>query len=214
VSHEVGREQARPETNQRLDAPAPRPDHHRLVDDAPAGPDGSTAAEGLRLLEREQPPMPVARRLEGQPVLAAATAPAQRRPSIVQLELIRKRDHDVAPCHAAQLIERGVDPVGVLEHVEGDDDIGRAIHHGDAVVEIRDHVRRRMDVQADVANGMIVQGLPERLVPASGVEHRSSPDLGVGGDDGRRLREGTAAIDCERSHSSTRAGRRCHHASS
>ena len=94
----------------------------------------------------------------------------------MDLELIGERDYDVAARHAAQLVEGVMDGIGVLEYVERDDDVRFIIRQRDAVIEIREEVCRWMDVQAEVFDGMFFERLPERLIPAPGIEHCSPPD--------------------------------------
>jgi hypothetical protein len=195
MSNEVRGKQARPDANKRLDVAAPRADHHRLVDDAPTGGESAMAAEGPRLVEAEQPAMTIAWRIERETVLAAALTAAERLPSVVQCELIGERDDDVAACHATQLVKRVMDGIGVLEHVQRDDHVCLCIRQRNAVAEICEHVGRRMDVQADVADGMLLQSQPERLIAAPGVEHHSAPDPRIGGHDALRLVEGARSAE-------------------
>ena len=68
----------------------------------------------------------------------------------MDLELIGQRDDDLPACHAAQLVERAMDGISVLEYVERDDDVRAIVGDRDVFVEIGDDVRRWMNVQADI----------------------------------------------------------------
>jgi hypothetical protein len=82
----------------------------------------------------------------------------------------------VASCHPAQLVERVMDGIRVLDDVERYDDIRITGRQRDPVVEVCEQVRRRMNVEPDVAHGTTFERLPELLAPAPGVDHRAAPD--------------------------------------
>jgi hypothetical protein len=152
-------------------------------------------AEAPSLIEREQPAMAIAWRIERQPVLAAAVAPPDGLPPVVKFVLVGQRDHDVVACHAAHLVEGEVDGVRVLEDIKRYDHVRFAIGHRNAVVKIGEDVRRWVDVEADVSDGMLAEGRPEYAIPAAGIEDGAGPDRRVSGNDALRLGHGAAAVD-------------------
>jgi hypothetical protein len=99
----------------------------------------------------------------------------------------------VPACHAAQLVERVMDGISVLEHVERDDNVRPVVGHRDAFVEIGDDVRRWMNVQADVPDGMSFECLAERLVPASDIKHCATPNPRICAHDALRFLQRAAS---------------------
>jgi hypothetical protein len=169
MSEQVWGKQTWPHAHERLDAVASRPQHHGLVDHVPAHGASPMPAEGPCLIERKQPPMPIGWRIDRQAVLTAPAAAPNRRPSVMELVLIGEPDYDVSARHAAQLVEYVMDRVGVLEHVERDDDVRFIIRHRDPFVHIRQDVGWWVDVQAAIPDGMRFKRPPERLIPAPDV---------------------------------------------
>src|SRR3954447_26953556 len=111
MHYEIRGEQTWPRAHERRDAATFRPQHHGLVDHVPTHGMSSMPAERPRLVVRQQPPMPIVRRLERQHVLRTSAPTPNRCPSVMELVLIRERDDDVSPCHSAHLVEGLMDRV-------------------------------------------------------------------------------------------------------
>jgi hypothetical protein len=121
------------------------------------------------VVEREEPSVPIERRVARQPVLSSPV-PAQMPPSGAEHVGVRQRDHDVASRDPAELMECGVDSVDVLEHVERDDDVDLGVGQGNSIAQVSDDVGRRMEIQAHVPNRAALERVAKLSAAASDIK--------------------------------------------
>jgi hypothetical protein len=134
-------EQIWPCPHDRLDTAAAGTYDDGLVTHVPTSELGSMPAESASISEGEEPPVPIGRWFLRQPVLRGH-ASSELSPPVRQHVGVWERDHDVTAPNAAQLRERIVDPVHVLQDVERDHDLGAVIGEWDPFAQVGHDIGR------------------------------------------------------------------------
>jgi hypothetical protein len=134
-------EQIRPCPHERLDTAAAGTHDNGLVGHLPTSELGPMPAESASIGEGEEPPVPIGRWFLRQPVLRGHASP-ELSPPVRQQVSVWERDHNVTAPNAAQLGERIIDSVHVLQDVECDDDLGAVIGEWDPFAQVGHDVGR------------------------------------------------------------------------